>query len=332
MKLGVVVIGRNEGQRLRRCLASLDSSLATVYVDSGSTDGSSELAHTQGFLVHPLDPERSFSAGRARNEGFDFLLHDHPDLDAIFFLDGDCELIPGWLEAAKEALRKDSKLALVCGRRKEMFPDASRWNRLVHAEWNTPIGEATACGGDFVVRVPAFRAIGGFDLKIPAGEEPELCFRLRAQGDRILRLGVDMTCHDADLHAFRPWWIRMRRTGQAALQGCLLHGRSPERFRLRETLRPWFWIVGLTAIAIAATCTYGNWGLLLFFGWPLLILKVTMGLRQRNHSWKQALEGGFFNFLGKWAELSGQIRLLGRMIQGKRAKLVEYKQNEGGVA
>ncbi len=39
--LGVVVIGRNEGERLRRCLESvLGATPGVVYVDSGSSDGS----------------------------------------------------------------------------------------------------------------------------------------------------------------------------------------------------------------------------------------------------------------------------------------------------
>lgn len=43
--LGVVVIGRNEGERLKRCLASLLGNVdQIVYVDSGSTDGSVQLA------------------------------------------------------------------------------------------------------------------------------------------------------------------------------------------------------------------------------------------------------------------------------------------------
>jgi len=40
-KIGVVVIGRNEGERLKRCLQSVRGRAAcVVYVDSGSTDDS----------------------------------------------------------------------------------------------------------------------------------------------------------------------------------------------------------------------------------------------------------------------------------------------------
>ena len=74
-ELGVVVIGRNEGQRLARCLQSqAERTDSVVYVDSGSTDGSVALAQSLGVQVLALDPRTPFTAARARNEGFAALL------------------------------------------------------------------------------------------------------------------------------------------------------------------------------------------------------------------------------------------------------------------
>ena len=56
MTLAAVVIGRNEGDRLVRCLTSLKGQAApVVYVDSGSTDGSVERARDMGAEVVSLD-------------------------------------------------------------------------------------------------------------------------------------------------------------------------------------------------------------------------------------------------------------------------------------
>src|SRR4051794_38450615 len=69
-RVGVVVIGRNEGQRLVRCLQSLTPAGApVVYVDSGSTDGSVQRARELGAKVIELDRSIPFSASRARNTG-----------------------------------------------------------------------------------------------------------------------------------------------------------------------------------------------------------------------------------------------------------------------
>src|ERR1700712_3268909 len=70
-RVGIVVIGRNEGARLRECLGSVrESGCATVYVDSGSVDNSAQLAAPFVERVIELDSTRPFSAARARNEGF----------------------------------------------------------------------------------------------------------------------------------------------------------------------------------------------------------------------------------------------------------------------
>src|SRR5438128_11766742 len=85
--LAVVVIGRNEGERLRRCLQSLgDRRSAAVYVDSGSTDGSAALAKSIGVEVVELDSSRPFTAARGRNAGFDRALELHPHAEFVQFV------------------------------------------------------------------------------------------------------------------------------------------------------------------------------------------------------------------------------------------------------
>src|SRR5689334_4384058 len=75
MSIGVVAIGRNEGERLRVCLESaLRASPDVVYVDSGSTDGSVAMAKQLGVHVVELDLTIPFTAARARNAGFEKLV------------------------------------------------------------------------------------------------------------------------------------------------------------------------------------------------------------------------------------------------------------------
>ena len=73
------------------------------------TDGSNQMATEMGAEVIDLDMSRPFTAARARNEGLRQLLLHHPDVDFVQFVDGDCEVVPGWLEAARDFLR-DSPL------------------------------------------------------------------------------------------------------------------------------------------------------------------------------------------------------------------------------
>src|SRR5215475_7559873 len=77
---GVVAIGRNEGDRLVRCLRSLTKASKIIYVDSGSSDNSVREARSLGADVVELDPTTPFTAARARNAGFERLRQLAPDL------------------------------------------------------------------------------------------------------------------------------------------------------------------------------------------------------------------------------------------------------------
>jgi glycosyltransferase involved in cell wall biosynthesis len=248
--VGAVVIGRNEGERLRRCLGSLvDSVRSVVYVDSGSNDGSVEYAKSLGVSVVPLDLSRPFTAARARNAGFERLLELEPGSSFVQFVDGDCEVVSGWIERGVETLTARTDLGVVCGRRRERYPGATIYNRLCDMEWDTPVGSALACGGDALMRVEAFLRAGGFDPELIAGEEPELCVRIRAKGFGIERLDAEMTLHDADMTRFGQWWQRSVRAGHAFAEGAHLHGAPPERHWRKESRRALFWGGVLPAIA-----------------------------------------------------------------------------------
>lgn len=251
--VGVVIIGRNEGERFRACLDAIDlSGLTVVYVDSGSTDGSVALARGRGVAVVELDRTQPFTAARARNEGWRHLLRLAPGVDYVQFVDGDCQLAPGWIEAAAKALDAAPQLAAVHGRLRERFRDASVYNRICDLEWNTPVGPSAACGGNAMLRLSCLRATGGYDPSLIAGEEPELCLRLRARGGRIERLDHEMGAHDAAMRSWRQWWRRCERAGYAYANGHALHGAAPERFGRAEIRRMLTWSLLLPASALAA--------------------------------------------------------------------------------
>lgn len=209
--IAAVVIGRNEGTRLRGCLESLQGQVARiVYVDSGSTDGSVEMARARGVEVVTLDMGQPFTAARARNAGLAQLRQgEQPDF--VQFVDGDCEVRADWIGTAHGFLRDHPQVAVVCGRRRERFPEASIYNAHCDREWSTPIGEARSCGGDALMRGAALDQVGGYDPRLIAGEEPEMCVRLRAKGWKIWRLEAEMTWHDAAMTRFGQFWKRARR-------------------------------------------------------------------------------------------------------------------------
>ena len=218
-KVGVVAIGRNEGPRLKLCLESLlRQSAFVVYADSGSTDGSADLALAAGVEVVVLPDDGRLSAAAGRAAGFRRLRSLHPEIELVQFVDGDCILEAGWLATAVSYLGARPRAAVVCGQRREAFPERSLYNALCDAEWNTPIGIAEACGGDALFRVEAYEQAGGFRAELLAGEEPELCGRLRGLGWEVWRIDANMTEHDARMLHFGQWWRRSRRGGYGYAQ------------------------------------------------------------------------------------------------------------------
>ncbi len=162
--IGVVVIGRNEGDRLKRCLASVCAiAERVVYVDSGSSDGSVEIARASHAVAVELDMRTPFTAARARNEGCRKLLEIHSTLDYVFFVDGDCEVVEGWLGAAGSFLDQHGDIAVVSGYLRERHPQESIYNMLCDIEWqDCPLGDTNVCGGIAMVRVRAFQEVKGY--------------------------------------------------------------------------------------------------------------------------------------------------------------------------
>lgn len=339
--IGVVAIGRNEGERLRRCLDALAGQAAVVvYVDSASTDGSVALARSRGVEVVELDMSIPFSAARARNEGFARLLAVAPDLEFVQFLDGDCEVVPGWLERAERELKSRPELAVVCGRRKERAPEASLYNRLCDLEWDTPVGETLACGGDALMRVSAFRQAGGFNATLPAGEEPELCGRMRAAGWKIYRLDAPMTLHDAAMLHFRQFWRRQVRSGWGSLDVCFRFPQGRPVF-LKHCVSVWVWTLGwLLALVAAGLAGYLGWvqtgdhvwpiaggvvALAILALVPLQMLRIARKGRGRGLGMRDALGYGWLTMLGKWGQLQGHGRYLLDRLLRRQQRLIEYK-------
>jgi GT2 family glycosyltransferase len=324
--VGCVVIGRNEGDRLVRCLDSLVSRAAlVVYVDSGSTDRSVAEAEARGVSVVALDMSQPFTAARGRNAGFERLIERAPALRHVQFVDGDCEVVGGWLETAHARLEDRADLAVVCGRRRERNPSASVYNLLCDLEWDTPVGEAVACGGDAMMRVEAFRAVGGFDPTLIAGEEPELCFRLRAAGWRIERIDAEMTLHDAAMFEARQWWTRNVRGGHAFTEGAYLHGASGERYNVRETLRIFAWGGALPAAAVLAALPTLGLSLGLLGAYPLKLARLYGRYRERGLDDRAALAQAVAHTLVSFPEMQGLAKFVRHRLRGTRSRLIEYK-------
>jgi glycosyltransferase involved in cell wall biosynthesis len=322
IEFGIVAIGRNEGERLKHCLRSLPGSARVIYVDSGSTDGSETWARDFGADVVHLDTSTRFTAARARNAGFRRLTELAPQIRWVQFIDGDCELASAWPTSAVAFLQDHDDVAAVFGRRRELDPQRSIYNTLCDWEWDGPAGEARACGGDVMMRAAALQHSGGYRESLIAGEEPELCVRLRTAGWCIWRLDAEMTAHDAAMTRFSQWWKRNMRSGYAFAEGAHLHGASPERHWVWETRRAWIWGVWLPIICMSTGLIFVPWG---WASWGIYLLQMLRQTFRGSGRFRECFVKSFFQILGRFPEGWGQIQFMHDRLLKREAALIEYK-------
>ena len=331
-KVGLVIIGRNEGERFVACLASLPKNIPAIYVDSGSTDSSVANAEAAGVHVAILSSNAGFTAARARNLGWHTMIDINPNLDFIQFIDGDCSLDSGWLDKARFAIEQNDKLAVVFGRRRERYPERSLYNAQCDREWDVPIGQALSCGGDAFMRVAALNQVSGYNDNLIAGEEPDLSLRMRSLGWEICRIDAEMTLHDAAILTFGGWWQRAKRAGHAYAEHVFIHGRSaiPSWSRALASmliwalLLPFLLIVGL----ISGFVSTPLWCLMPFAVGALYMFQFVRLLRKTKDmgfSAETSRAEAFLMIIAKFAHFAGAAIFLLNFIRGKRPVLMEYK-------
>jgi glycosyltransferase involved in cell wall biosynthesis len=303
---GVVVIGRNEGERLVRALDSVVHEAAhVVYVDSGSTDQSVDHARVRGVEVVALDMAIPFTAARARNAGWRKLRDIAPDARFVLFIDGDCEVLPGFVEQAAAVLEQDDGIVAVCGYRRERYPGRSLYNRVCDVEWRSgPVGECTAFGGDVLIRLSALEGVGGYDEGVIAAEDDELGIRLRENGGRLC--------------------------GYAYAQVNAMHGaRTPERYFEKEKRRSLMWGAAVPAAAIGLVPVTLGTSLSLLGLYPMMAVRIARASKRKGLTAEDALAWGVSCAFSKVPEAVGIAKFTLDRARNKKPVIIEYKGDGG---
>jgi glycosyltransferase involved in cell wall biosynthesis len=328
--LSIVVIGRNEGRRLVRCLESIalirssHEETEVIYVDSASSDGSAEAAARLGAQTIALNATHP-TAALGRNAGW-----QQARAEFILFLDGDTILNPDFPARAFDAMLADDSVAAVWGHRREIHPENSIYNRILDLDWIYAPGPAEFCGGDVLMRRSALEAAGGYDGTLIAGEEPELCRRMRALGYQILHIDAPMTGHDLEMHRFRQYWKRALRAGHAYAEVSSRFRRTGDPFwqaeRVGNLRRGGFWIVSFLAVVIGSLLLRSVLPAILWLA-MLLLLSLRSAWKAR---WKSAtpftlLVYGLHSQLQQVPICIGQLGYDFNPRKGQQKKLIEYK-------
>jgi GT2 family glycosyltransferase len=330
VRVGAVVIGRNEGERLQRCLRSLlGRASPLVYVDSNSTDDSVAFARSLNVEVVELDLSIPFTAARARNEGFARLREVAPAVEFVQFVDGDCEVLAGWVEFARDTLAADPALVAVTGVRRERYPERSVYNELCDVEWRMgSFGETNRFGGDVMIRAAALAAVGGYNPRVIAAEDDEVALRLYQNGGKILRVDRPMTMHDAAIYHLSQWWQRAKRAGHGYAQVSYMHGEPPANKFKTEKQRVLTWGVGVPAALLALAPPSLGTSLLLASVYPLRALRIAANSRREGLSPRASAVWGLSCAFTSFPEAVGMAKFHVDRLLSRAPKIIEYKGPE----
>jgi GT2 family glycosyltransferase len=327
VRVGGVVIGRNEGERLKRCLHSLSGRVSPlVYVDSASSDDSVVFARSLGVEVVQLDLSVPFTAARARNAGFERLLTIDPNIELVWFVDGDCEVVAGFIESARETMRAEPELVALTGTRRERYPEASIYNQLCDIEWQQgPFGEVDRFGGDVMIRARALKAVGGYNPSVISAEDDEVAARLYKAGGKIRRVQETMTLHDASMHELSQWWKRAKRCGHGYAQVGSLHAGPPLNKFENQRKRVIMW--GAVLPAAAVLLAPPSLGTSLFLGavYPLRALRIAQRAEREGLPRRAARAWGLSCTFSQIPEAFGMLKYYADRVRNRAPEIIEYK-------
>jgi glycosyltransferase involved in cell wall biosynthesis len=325
--LSVVVIGRNEGERLARCLKSVQTMkfsgrVELIYVDSASTDASVTLAEALGARVISVRPARP-TAALGRNAGW-----RSASAPFILFLDGDTILHERFVDSLSEF--SDPSVATVWGHRREINTGASLYNRVLDLDWIYPPGVVEFCGGDALMRRSVLRQVNGFDENLIAGEEPEMCRRIRALGYKILHVDRPMTGHDLAMTKWPQYWRRATRAGYAYVEVSTRFRNTDMPFwedEVEKNRRRFLVLLGIPVIGLALSVLLGSLlpVLAVLAGLVLIVLRTAWKVGWKSSNWLTRILYGIHSHFQQIPIFAGQRQYAKDRKRGRSRGLIEYK-------
>jgi glycosyltransferase involved in cell wall biosynthesis len=198
VQLSVIIITKNEQEHIKNTLNSVILQLINIesseviLVDSCSNDNTIAIANEYPISIVQLRSEwiHTPSAGR-------FIGYTQCRGKYIMYLDGDCSLESGFLEAAINIFENNIEIAAISGKRSEIYYEHGKCIGTMDDVNGIPLvaGFIEKTAGPAIFRKSAMDKAGSFNPFLFSEEEAELSYRLKAAGFKIYGLPLAMVVH-----------------------------------------------------------------------------------------------------------------------------------------
>ena len=262
-KVSVVIPVLNDACGLARCLASIRANdypagrLEIIVADNGSTDGSPEVAARAGATVVALP---GLSVAAVRNH-----IAAMATGEVLAFVDADHELSAGWLRSAIDALAHPRVAAVGAPYHP---PAQATWVQRMYDSFRSRTAEPADTrwlgSGNLAIWSWAFAEAGGFDTRLTACEDVDLCQRVRQRGLRLVADERLHSVHYGDPRTMRQLFASELWRGRDNL---LVSLRGPLTLRdVPSLVLPLVMLAGLVSLPVAVVVAA--------LGMPLLLVVV----------------------------------------------------------
>jgi GT2 family glycosyltransferase len=176
------------------------------------------------------------------------------------------------------------------------------------------------------MRVAIVSEMGGYDPTLIAGEEIDLCLRLRKAGHRVWRLDADMVLHDVAMTRLSQWWRRQVRAGHAYAELAWRQRQYREAYWVRRLASILAWGLGPLLLAGLGLLLHPLLVAASLMAYPILWLRVYRARSRGGDAPGDAALLALGITIGKLAQLQGVVGFVWkrRIFKGSH-RLIEYK-------
>ena len=327
--ISIIIVGKNEGWRLTKCLASISKlikenrayDIETIYVDSKSSDDSLERAQEFNY-VRIFQITGATNSAIARNIGA-----KEARGEILFFIDGDMENQSSFIEHAIDA-NGELKFDYLTGHLDDYFYTTTN-SFIGHSPRTYQIRipsekqELKMNGGLFMIKKKVWDMAGGMRNKYKRSQDLDLTIRLKKKGIKIIRIPYFAAKHHTINYndESRMWTNLLNK--YSFYSALIFRDHLLNSDVMKRTIRSNYTELLLLVTGLLCFLTFSTMPIYIYF--MVLVIRVFYNTKLTKSTWSK-----FFYFFSRvFYQISFDISFwIGFLFFYPKNHIIEYEQSK----